>query len=136
MAKKVKSSKITEREYRVCWLETNLVTTTVKAKSPKDAVEQVYDFTENRTTLIYGQPLPESAWCVDSDDFGAVPESIVTLAESLNVDIKFFIEDELRRLKNPTTVLLALLTDKQNKITHYERELIALTEAINNLGGI
>ena len=99
MAKQAKSSsKINEQEYRICWLETNLVTTIVKAKSPEDAVEQAYDFIEDRTTLIYGQPLPESAWCVDSDDVDNVPESIVALADSLNVDIDLFLEDELSRL--------------------------------------
>ena len=99
MSKKAKSSsKINEQEYRICWLETNLLTTTVRAKSPEEAVEQVYDFTEDRTTLIYGQPLPESAWCVESDDFEDVPKSIVALAESLNVDIDLFFEDELSRL--------------------------------------
>jgi len=129
-----KSSKITEQEFRICWLETNLVTAIVKAKSPKDAVKQAYGITDNQMTLIYGQPLPKSAWCVESDYFEDVPESIVALAESLNVDIEFFIEDELSRLKNPAEALLALLIEKQNKLTHYEREVVALTKALNDLG--
>ena len=135
MSKKAKSSsKINEQEYRICWLETNLLTTTVRAKSPEEAVEQVYDFTEDRTTLIYGQPLPESAWCVESDDFDNVPEPIVALAESLNVDIEFFIEDELSRLQNPAEALLRQLIDKQSKLKHYKREVVTLTKALDDLG--
>ena len=135
MAKKVKSSsKINKQEFRVCWLETNLATATVRAESPEDAVKQVYDFTENRTTLIYGQPLPESAWCVDSDDVDNVPKSIVALAESLNVDIEFFIEDELSRLQNPAEALLRQLIDKQSKLKHYKREVVTLTKALDDLG--
>ena len=109
MKKAKSSSKINEQEFRICWLETNLLTTTVRAKSPEEAVKQAYDFTEDRTTLIYGQPLPDSAWCVDSDDVNNVPEPIAALAESLNVNIEFFIEDELRRLKNPAEALLRRL---------------------------
>ena len=135
MSKKAKSSsKINEQEYRICWLETNLLTTTVRAKSPEEAVEQVYDFTEDRTTLIYGQPLPESAWCVESDDFDNVPEPIVALAESLNVDIEFFIEDELSILQNPAEALLRQLIDKQSKLKHYKREVVTLTKALDDLG--
>ncbi len=137
MSKKAKSSsKINEQEYRICWLETNLLTTTVRAKSPEEAVEQVYDFTEDRTTLIYGQPLPESAWCVESDDFDNVPEPIVALAESLNVDIEFFIEDELGRLKNPAEALLRRLRENENKMNHYEHKVLKLAEALDDLWGM
>lgn len=90
-----------KKTYRICWLETNIVTATVEAKSSTAALQNFVDNNGDLATLVYGYPLPDSAWVADDP----IPESIIDLADSQGADISQ-VEDELERLKSPAHKML------------------------------
>lgn len=84
-----------KKTYRICWFETNIVTATVEAKSSTAALQNFVDNNGDLATLVYGHPLPGSAWVADDP----IPEPIIDLADSQHVSISM-VEDGLERLKS------------------------------------
>lgn len=97
-----------KKSYRICWFETNIVTATVEAKSSTAALQNFADNNGDLATLVYGHPLPGSAWGADAP----IPESIIDLADSQHVDIDQ-VEDELERLKSPIHKKLLNIIESQ-----------------------
>lgn len=122
MSKKSESSKVVSK-YRICWLETRLVSATVDATSPEEALKNAADYNGDLVTVVYGEPMPKSLWCVDED----VPQSIVEFAESLGVDMEF-VDEELERFSDPGVLeFLQLIETGRNGCSAVsERKMVLL----------
>ena len=136
---KTGDSKQAVKQYRLCWLETNLVSATVDAKSAAKAVKKLDDHNDDQVTLIYGHPLPTSVWCVGTETktgtgrfkFEDIPQSIVDLIESLNIDLECHFDDEMSSLKDPGNYALLRLIEKQNKVASYEEDIKRLNKIVD-----
>lgn len=93
----MKSLKKTKKKlYKLCWIECSIVTGVVKASSPEEAVKNVMEC-DGTQTLIYGTPIPGTAWCAQNHTIDEIPEKIFKKLEKYDMNYHM-LEDELYRL--------------------------------------
>ena len=80
----------------MCWIERSIVTGVVEARSPEEAVKNVME-NDCTQTLIYGTPIPGTAWCAQNHTIDEIPEKIFKKLEKYDMNYHM-LEDELYRL--------------------------------------